>query len=70
MLKKYCKLNKNNYCNIKYIVYLPEKLTDNMPLLLFLHGIGERGENIESVEKYALLKYMNRFDIQFIVVVP
>ena len=70
MLKKYCKLNKNNYCNIKYIVYLPEKLTDNMPLLLFLHGIGERGENIESVEKYALPKYMNKFDIQYIVVVP
>lgn len=70
MLKKYCKLNKNNYCNINYIVYLPEKLTDNMPLLLFLHGIGERGENIESVEKYALPKYMNKFDIQYIVVVP
>ncbi len=70
MLKKYCKLNTNDYCNINYIVYLPEKFNDNMPLLLFLHGIGERGENIEEVEKYALPKYMNKFDIPYVVVAP
>lgn len=70
MLKKYCKLNTNDYCNINYIVYWPEKLDENMPLLLFLHGIGERGENIEAVEKYALPKYMNKFDIPYIVVAP
>ena len=70
MLKKYCKLNTNDYCNINYIVYWPEKLEENMPLLLFLHGIGERGENIEAVEKYALPKYMNKFDIPYIVVAP
>lgn len=70
MLRKYCKLNTNDYCNINYIVYLPEKLDENMPLLLFLHGIGERGENIEAVEKYALSKYMNKFDIPYIVVAP
>ena len=70
MLKKYCKLNTSDYCNINYIVYLPEKLDENMPLLLFLHGMGERGENIEAVEKYALPKYMNKFDIPYIVVAP
>lgn len=50
MLKKYCKLNTKEYSNINYIVYLPEKIEENMPLLLFLHGIGERGENIENIE--------------------
>lgn len=70
MLKKYYKLNKDNYSNINYIVYLPEKLKSNMPLLLFLHGIGERGEKIEDVEKCALPKYLNRFDTQYIVVIP
>lgn len=70
MFKKYCKLNTNEYCNINYIVYLPEKLDENMPLLLFLHGIGERGDKIEDVEKYALPKYMNKFDISYIVVAP
>lgn len=44
MLKKYCKLNTNDDCSINYIVYVPEKLEENMPLLLFLHGIGERDQ--------------------------
>ena len=70
MLKKYCKLNTKEYSNINYIVYLPEKIEENMPLLLFLHGIGERGENIENIEKYVLPKYMNKFDIPYIVVAP
>lgn len=70
MLKKYYKLNTNGYYNMNYIVYLPEKNNANMPLLLFLHGIGERGTKIESIEKYALPKYMNKFDIPYIVVAP
>ena len=70
MLKKYCKLNDSNYCNINYIVYSPEKTDNNLPLLLFLHGIGERGNKVENVEKYALPKYMNKFDIPYIVVAP
>jgi len=41
-----------------------------LPLLLFLHGIGERGNKVEDVEKYALLKYMNKFEIPYIVVAP
>ena len=69
MLKKYCKL-QSDCGNINYIVYFPEDRKKNMPLLLFLHGIGERGDNIQNVEKYALPKYMNRFDIPYIVVAP
>lgn len=40
-----------------------------MPLL-YLHEIGERGNEIKNVEKYALPKYMNKFDIPYIVVAP
>ncbi len=68
MIKKYYK--HNEYCNINYIVYLPDNPKKNMPLLLFLHGIGERGDKIEDVEKYALPKYMNKFNIPYIVVAP
>ena len=70
MLKKYFKLKDSNFCNINYIVYSPEKKDDNLPLLLFLHGIGERGNKVEDVEKYALPKYMNKFEIPYIVVAP
>lgn len=65
MLKKYNKIK-----DINYIVYFPENFSENMPLLLFLHGIGERGNKIDMIEKYALPKYMNRFDIPYIVVAP
>lgn len=70
MLKKYCKLNLKNYYSMNYIVYYPSKSTKNLPLLLFLHGIGERGEKVEEIEKYALPKYMNQFDIPYIVIAP
>lgn len=70
MLKKYCKLNYSNFCNINYIVYAPETKESDLPLLLFLHGIGERGNKVEDVEKYAMPKYMNKFNIPYIVVAP
>lgn len=70
MLKKYYKLNKESYNTINYIIFLPKEKDENMPLLLFLHGIGERGKNIKDIEKYALPKYMNKFDIKYIVVAP
>lgn len=41
-----------------------------MPLLLFLHGIGERGNNIENIKKYALPKYAERIDIPYIIIAP
>ena len=70
MQKKYFKLNNKNFSDINYIVYCPGKNLDNLPLLLFLHGIGERGKNVSDIEKYALPKYMNKFDIPYIVVAP
>lgn len=56
--------------DINYIVYYPKEKKDNLPLLLFLHGIGERGKNISDIERYALPKYMNRFNIPYIVIAP
>lgn len=65
--KKYIKCGKNK---LKFMVYTPEKIFQNMPVLLFLHGIGERGNNLELIEKYALPKYLNRMDIPYIVIAP
>lgn len=70
MIKKYSKIKDSNFYLMNYIVYLPENITENMPLLLFLHGIGERDNKHEEVEKYALPKYMNKFEIPYIVVAP
>lgn len=70
MLKKYCKLNINNYYKMNYILYLPKEIKTDLPVLLFLHGIGERGDKVSNIEKYALPKYTNKFDIPYIVIAP
>ena len=65
--KKYIKCGKDK---LGFMVYTPDKMSENMPVLLFLHGIGERGANLELIEKYALPKYLNRIDIPYIVIAP
>ena len=56
--------------DFNYYVYSPEEYTKNLPAILFLHGVGERGNNLAGIEKYALPKYMNLVDIPFIVIAP
>ena len=34
-----------------FVAYYPEKLSDNMPLILQLHGAGERGNGYEELCK-------------------
>ena len=65
---KVIKSDKNNYLN--YYLYKPDKFKENLPVILFLHGIGERGTNISYIEKYSLPKYLKNIDIPFIVIAP
>ena len=57
-----------------YLLYLPadyDKSKDKWPLIMFLHGAGERGSNIEVVKKHGLPKMIAQgksFD--FIIVSP
>ncbi|MCH2384422.1 MAG: hypothetical protein MK293_04100, partial [Pedosphaera sp.] len=57
----------------KYLKYLPEGYDGKkkIPLLLFLHGAGERGDNLELVTKHGppkLIKKGKKFP--FIVISP
>lgn len=63
----FCSSNK---MNINYLVFVPEKLEDNMPVLLFLHGIGERGNNSSDVLRYSLPNYIQEMDIPYVVICP
>ncbi|WP_432666657.1 prolyl oligopeptidase family serine peptidase [Wukongibacter baidiensis] len=59
--------------NLKYLLYLPEDYSDNKkwPLILFLHGMGERGENLELVKKLGLPKLLEtNKEFPFIVISP
>lgn len=59
---------------LKYIVNLPnnydEKKDEAFPVILFLHGAGERGNDINLVKKYGIHRYSKELDIPFIVVSP
>ena len=57
-----------------YLLYLPEDYADSnkeFPLVLFLHGMGERGTDIEKVKTHGLPKLINEGkEFPFIVVSP
>lgn len=57
-----------------YLLYLPKDYEDSdkeFPLVLFLHGMGERGTDIEKVKTHGLPKLINEGkEFPFIVVSP
>jgi len=58
----------------KYLLFLPEsygRQQKKWPLMLFLHGAGERGDDLEKVKKHGPPKIVQtRKDFPFIVVSP
>lgn len=57
-----------------YLLFLPEGYDGNSrrwPLILFLHGSGQRGDNLELVKEHGVAKIVEqRPDLPFIVVSP
>ncbi|MFA7227944.1 MAG: prolyl oligopeptidase family serine peptidase [Melioribacteraceae bacterium] len=59
--------------SIKYLLYLPVsyKNGDKFPLMIFLHGSGERGDNLELVKKHGPPRLIEEGkDFPFIIVSP
>ncbi|HNY80981.1 MAG TPA: hypothetical protein PKO46_22095, partial [Sedimentisphaerales bacterium] len=60
--------------DIRYLLYLPEGYGEKdrkWPLMLFLHGAGERGDNLELVKVHGPAKLIEQGkDYPFIVVSP
>ncbi|MFN1215840.1 prolyl oligopeptidase family serine peptidase [Chryseobacterium kwangjuense] len=44
---------------MSYILDYPQKAKGNVPLILFLHGSGERGNNLEMVKAHSPFTYKN-----------
>ncbi len=42
---------------ISYILDYPQKIKGNVPLIVFLHGAGERGNNLEAVKAHSPFTY-------------
>jgi len=60
---------------LKYLLYLPKgygkSKRGKWPLIMFLHGMGERGEDLDLIKKHGLPKILEQTeDFEFIVVSP
>ena len=53
------KILNSNSKTLNYILFLPEKPLADLPLLIYLHGAGERGENLEHLYRHAIPKFIN-----------
>ena len=65
--------NYEQTVSINYLLYLPKNYNskDKFPLMMFLHGSGERGSNLELVKKHGPPKLIDQGkDFPFIIVSP
>ena len=66
-------LNKKVEKNIRYLEYIPEQqIQEKMPLIIYLHGAGERGTNIEKLNVHGPIKEMlaGKVTSNFVVIAP
>ncbi len=65
-------INMNQSHKLKYFIYFPnDYLTKKYPLVLFLHGAGERGTNLKDIEIHGLPKLVrNGKKFPFIIIAP
>ena len=68
------KLEKQITVKLDYLLFLPEgygQKEKKWPLILFLHGAGERGNNLAMVKKYGPISFAEKQkDFPFIVIAP
>ncbi len=57
-LEKTFKKQVTKMISFKYLLYLPKNYDtkEKWPLILFLHGMGERGNNLDRIKKHGLPK--------------
>jgi predicted peptidase len=68
-----CELKRTIKVSMKYLLYLPKdyRQKDSWPLLLFLHGAGERGDDLQLVKKHGPPKLIEAGkQFPFLVVSP
>ena len=57
MKKIICMYNENKF-GMNYEIFHPENFED-LPLLIYLHGAGERGKNIENLSRHGVAKLLS-----------
>ncbi len=61
----------NNGYNMNYVVFYPKNYSKNLPLITYLHGAGERGENVEHVFRHGLARVLNEGkELNAVILIP
>lgn len=55
---------------LNYALHIPENTKDKKPLILFLHGSGEKGNDIEKVKVHGPFKYLKTHTLDAYVLAP
>ena len=53
-----------------YALHIPLNAKEKKPLLIFLHGSGENGSDLEKVKIHGPFKYLKNHDLDFFVLAP
>ncbi len=68
------KWESDKYFNFNYVKYLPMDFDENKkyPLVVFLHGAGERGDDLDVAQRHGYMKYVreNGREYPFIFISP
>ena len=56
--------------NYNYILHQPQKSNELKPLIVFLHGSGERGDDVQRVKIHGPLKYIQNHSIDAYILAP
>lgn len=59
--------NSENHFNFQYVKYLPKDFdeTKQYPLVVFLHGAGERGDDLDVAMRHGFMKYVREEDREY-----
>jgi len=67
-------MRKEQHIQLKYLVQLPKayhsKSYEEWPLILFLHGAGEKGHELDIVKRFGPPKIADEKDLPFVIVSP
>lgn len=56
--------------DVRYVLQLPENQKGRFPLMVFLHGSGERGNDLEKVKNHSPFTYQNLMKTDVAILAP
>ena len=55
---------------LNYLLYTPKNIKQPKPLIIFLHGSGEKGNDLEKVKVHGPFKYLKNHELDAYVLAP